>query len=182
MGLLLATAVMASAFAAEKSAPLRYSDAEVSMRLIVRTPEQLTAFYLGREFKRPAIEKILQTCFITPVIKNKKHEVLWLDLDDWRFSVNGKAIGRIKRDYWKQQWQAINLPAAHQATFGWTLMPEQRDLRRDEGVGGSVVLPMQTRPFTVTANFKTGADKKGKIKTIVFKDVRCLSDESSRKP
>ena len=56
-------------------------------------------------------------------------------------------------------------------------MPEVRDLRLDEGVGGSVVIPWQTQPFTLTANFHTGADKQGKTKTIVFEDIQCATDE-----
>ena len=172
--------VVLSARAEEKD-PLSYEDDEVFMRLILRTPEQLTAFYLGREFNQATIDKILQTCFITPIVKNKKFDVLWLELDNWQFTKNGKTIDRIKRDYWIKQWQAVNLSQAHQSTFGWTLMPEVRDLRFDEGVGGSVVIPMQSEPVTVTANFKTGEDKQGKMKTITFKGVKCLTDESSIK-
>ena len=43
-------------------------------------------------------------------------------------------------------------------------------------VGGSVVIPMQSQPFTMTANFHTGLDKKGTIKTIVFEGIQCVSD------
>jgi hypothetical protein len=56
-------------------------------------------------------------------------------------------------------------------------MPEVRDLRLDESVGGSVVIPMQSGPFTMTANFHTGLDKKGEIKTIVFEGIQCVSSE-----
>lgn len=155
----------------------RYEDSEAYMRIVLRTPEQLTAFYQGREFKKDAIEKILATCYITPIIKNKKFEALWLELDNWQFiDAENKPIQRIKRDYWKKQWQKINLKQAHQATFGWTLMPEVRDLRIDEGVGGSVILPWQDKPFTVIANFKTGADKTGPVKTITFKGVECKTN------
>jgi hypothetical protein len=156
---------------------LKYEDAQVSMRLVLRTPEQLSAFYQGRKFNQAAIDSILETCFITPIIHNKTLDVLWLELDNWEFSVAGHAIPRIKRDYWVDKWRAAELPQAHRSTFGWTLMPEVRDLRLDEGVGGSVVIPMQTEPFTMTAKFQTGADKNGKIKTIVFEDLRCPVDE-----
>ena len=54
-------------------------------------------------------------------------------------------------------------------------MPEVRDLRLDEGVGGSVVIPMQSAPFRVTMNFNTGADKQGPVKTVVFEDLKCVS-------
>lgn len=164
------------ASAADKK-PLKYQDPQLFMQIFVRSPEQLTAFYLGRQFPQAAIDKILSTCFITPIIKNKTLDRLWLELDNWQFSTESGNITRINREYWKQQWKQVGLSAAHQATFGWTLMPESRDLHRDEGVGGSVVIPMQSKPFTLTAHFKTGVDRKGKPKSIVFKEVACVSDK-----
>lgn len=162
---------------AAENKKLRYEDETVFMRLVLRTPEQLTAFYQGREFPPQAIEKILATCFVTPIIKNKSYEVLWLELDDWQFiDHNGRAISRLKRDYWRDQWQSIQLKQAYRSTFGWTLMPEVRDLRLDEGVGGSVVIPWQTRPFTLVARFKTGKNKKGSVKTIRFAGVKCRTN------
>ena len=155
---------------------LRYEDERVTMRLVIRTPEQLSAFYQGREFNRAAIDRILDTCFITPIIRNKTFDVLWLELDHWRFDAGGRAIPRIKRDYWPAKWREADLPQAQQSTFGWTLMPEVRDLRLDESVGGSVVIPMQSQPFTLTANFHTGTDKQGDIKSIVFEGIECATD------
>ena len=35
---------------------------QLSVRVVMRTSEQLTAFYLGRGFNRAAIDKILETC------------------------------------------------------------------------------------------------------------------------
>ena len=76
-----------------------------------------------------------------------------------------------------EKWRKAHLPLAQQSTFGWTLMPEARDLRLDENVGGNIVLPWQSRPFTLRANFSTGADKQGPHKTIVFGNIECVSDE-----
>jgi hypothetical protein len=154
----------------------RYEDSQVMVRVVMRTRDQLTAFYLGRGFKQAAIDKILETCFITPIIHNKTLDVLWLELDEWQFNQGDTLIPRIKRDYWPDQWRETGLPQAHQSTFGWTLMPEVRDLRLDEGVGGSVVIPMQTRPYTMTMKFHTGADKQGPVKTVVFEDLKCVSN------
>ena len=154
----------------------RHEDDQVEIRVVMRTPDQLTAFYLGREFNRAAIDRILETCFVTPLVHNKTVDVLWLELDEWQFSQGDKVIPRIKRDYWPDQWRDTGLTQAHQSTFGWTLMPEVRDLRLDEGVGGSVVIPMQTRPFTMTMKFHTGADKQGPVKTVVFEDLQCVTN------
>jgi len=174
--LLLSVALLSQGAVAEGKNPLEFEDGQVSMRLVLRTPEQLSAFYQGREFNQAAIDRILETCFITPIIHNKTLDALWLELDNWQFNAGGQAIARLRRDYWPEIWRQAGLPQAQQSTFGWTLMPEVRDLRLDESVGGSVVIPMQSQPFTMTANFHTGMDKKGEIKTIVFEGIQCVSD------
>lgn len=155
-----------------------YEDDEVFIRIVLRSPDQLTAFYLGRGFNQAAIDRILATCFVTPVIHNKALPLLWLDLDDWQFSRDKELIPRIKRDYWPDKWQQADLPQAHQSTFGWTLMPESRDLRLDEGVGGSVVIPMQSQPFTLRMNFHTTPDRTGPVKSVVFEGIECVVDKS----
>jgi hypothetical protein len=175
--LLLSVALLSQSAVADGKNPLKYEDEQVSMRLVLRTPEQLSAFYQGRGFNQAAIDRILETCFITPIIHNKTLDAVWLELDNWQFEAGKQPIARITRDYWSGKWREAGLPQAQQSTFGWTLMPEVRDLRLDEGVGGSVVIPMQSQPFTMTANFHTGLDKKGKIKTIVFEGIQCVSNE-----
>jgi len=177
---ILATFFIPVSFAEQELRPTPsgpwHEDDTVSIRIVQRSPEQLTAFYLGRGFNQASIDQILGTCFVTPIIHNKSFDVLWLELDNWQFSRGDEQIPRIKRDYWPEKWKKSGLPQAHQSTFWWTLMPEVRDLRLDESVGGSVVIPRQSRPFTLTMNFHTGADKQGPLKTIVFKDIECVTD------
>ena len=176
----LAALYLPASLAQQESQPapsgLRYEDDSVFVRIVQRSPEQLTAFYLGRQFNPAAIEQILDTCFVTPIIRNKTFDVLWLELDNWQFSRGDEKIARMKRDYWPQRWDQSELPQAQRSTFGWTLMPEVRDLRPDESVGGSVVIPWQQQPFTLIMNFRTGADQKGAPKTIVFEDIECVTD------
>ncbi len=151
-----------------------FEDAEVYLRMVTRTPEQLTAFYQGRGFPQAAIDAILDTCFITPIIKNKSLDTLWLDLEEWRFfDDHGKPIPRLARDYWPPVWDRVDLPQAHRSTFGWTLMPEVRDLRLDESVGGSVVLPLHSATVQVEARFPTGPDRTGPVKLIRLEGVPC---------
>jgi len=156
-----------------KKPKLIYEDDEVYMRLIMRSDEQLSAFYQGREFSQEAIREILQTCYVTPIIKNKKFDVLMLDLTHWSFYVDGKPLPRIDRLYWATQWQAISMKQAHRSTFGWTLMPEQRDLRFDEGVGGAVVVQRQSKPMELVARFVTTIGDKKSEKIIRFKGFKC---------
>jgi hypothetical protein len=180
--LALLTLLFAAAIPAREPTPPtggpRYEDAQVSIRIVLRTPDQLAAFYIGRQFNQASIDRILQTCFVTPVIHNKSVDVLWLELDAWEFRRGAQRIPRIKRDYWPDRWTETGLSQAHQSTFGWTLMPEVRDLRIDEGVGGSVVIPWQEQPFTLVMNFPTGMDKQGPVKSVVFEDLECKSDPS----
>lgn len=155
--------------------PVEYEDNEVYMRLVIRSKDQLSAFYVGREFPQNAIDEILKTCFITPLVLNKTFEALWVEPDSWIFTMDNKPIERIKREYWKKPWKDLGLSLAHQSTFGWTLMPETRDLRIDEGVGGSLAIPMQSKPFTLKAHFNTGLNKEGKPRTIEFRDISCVN-------
>lgn len=164
--------------AAENKPSLIYEDADVYMRLVLRSPEQLSGFYQGREFPDKAVKAILDTCYVTPIIKNKRFDVLWLDLDQWKF-IADKPVPRIKRDYWDQRWRELGLKQAHQSTFGWTLMPERRDLRVDESVGGAVVIPWQDKAFNLVARFPTGESRDGAVKEIQFKGVRCRENSPS---
>ena len=56
--------------------PLLYSDREVEMRLIIRTQEQLSAFYQGREFNQAAIDKI------RPALQKDGGDVILVDVSD----------------------------------------------------------------------------------------------------
>jgi len=172
--LLVLTAVTKIAVA-DTANPLTYEDDDIYLRLVIRSKEQLTAFYTGREFPKPAIAEIVKTCFITPIIRNRSSQALWIEPDSWSFLIDGIPVERLKRDYWKRIWDKTGLSLAHQSTFGWTLLPETRDLQHDESAGGNIVIPMQNRPFTLKARFNTGANKQGTPKTITFQNVSCAN-------
>ncbi|MGB5728041.1 MAG: hypothetical protein WBM52_12620, partial [Thiogranum sp.] len=82
--LVLFVALLSQPVVADGIDPLKYEDDQVSMRLVLRTPEQLSAFYQGRGFNQAAIDRILETCFITPIIHNKTLDAVWLELDNWQ--------------------------------------------------------------------------------------------------
>ena len=152
-----------------------YEDNDVYAKVIIRSADQLAAFYHGREFPQRAIDEILKVCLVTPIIKNKRFDRMWIDLDAWEFSVADEKVERLNRSYWKVQWQKIMLPLRHQATFGWTLMPEKRDLRVDEGVGGSVIIPWQDKPVDLLIQLpvEQAKEQSGKVKKIMFKGLLC---------
>lgn len=174
---LLVTAYVSSSYAATaKDNRSRFEDKDITVVIGTRTPDQLAAFYSGRGFNQASIEAITKTCFVFGMVKNKTYDTLWLTLDDWRFiAADGSQIKRIKRDDWTKVWQQTGLTQAHQSTFGWTQLPETRDLRQHEGAGGNIVVEWQDKPFKVIANFHTGADKSGKTRTITVENLTCAS-------
>jgi len=148
--------------------------------LIPRTREQMAAFYEARGFPPAAIERIGQTCFVTAHIENRSRRVIWLELDQWRFTSNGKPLSRLDADYWRAQWDTIDLHQASRSTFGWTQLPAVRDLQPDEPVGGNLVFPGDTQRLTVEAEFPTGVDRQGVPVSVNFGAIGC--DRGTRQP
>ena len=149
----------------------------LNFRLIPRTPAQMAAFYEGRGFPGAALEEVKKTCFMTTIIRNKSDTVIWLEPKRWRFMTDKGELERLDRAYWRSKWRRLNIPQAKRSTFGWTLLPETRDLRPDEPVGGNIVLPLTDRPFSLEARFATGSDKRGKELIVQFDTLRCPQDE-----
>lgn len=159
---------------AQSADKYRFEDEQLSMRISTGKPEQIAAFYNGRGFNQESINAIIKTCFVSVRIENKTYEALWLIPDDWRFyNSNGDPIRRIKRSDWKQTWTQTGLKQAHQSTFGWTQLPEIRDLRPNEPVGGNLTIAWQSRPFTLVANFRTDMDQSGEPRTLTFENLTC---------
>jgi len=158
--------------AAEKNKNV-YEDEDIYLRFIFRSADQVAAFYEGREFPKAAIERAVQSCYVTLILKNKSDDILWFELDNWLIHKNGKAISRYKQSYWNKQWDEIKLKQAFRSTFSWTLFPETRDARPGESVSGNITIPMQTHPFSLTLNFARGENKKGKMKTVKLDDIYC---------
>jgi hypothetical protein len=140
------------------------------------TPQQMAAFYEARGFPKNAIERLRKTCFLMAHIENRGDEVLWLDLQHWRFTGADGALRRLDREYWQAVWDEIDLPQANRSTFGWTQLPEVRDLQPGEPVGGNLVLPRTGKPFTLGADFLSGKDRRhGRIE-VRLQDLRCAED------
>jgi hypothetical protein len=170
---LLATLAWGCAGNPGANPPYTHHSAQLTVALDPRTPEQIAAFYEARGFGRAMIDLLTEQCYITVYIHNKSREIVWLDLDHWRFGDARAVITRRDRGYWQQRWEAMDIPLAHRSTFRWTLLPEQLDFRPDEREGGNIILPRTGRPFTVSARFDTGADRAGMPIHISFDNVQC---------
>jgi hypothetical protein len=136
--------------------------------------EGLRAFYTGRGFPAEALTALDDACFVNVGLRNLREQVVWIDLARWRaVDTDGKPVARISRDAWRAIWEAAGVPAGPRATFGWTLLPEQRDLRFDEPVAGNLTLARTERPFTLTVTLPTGADQAGEPIVIEIPELRC---------
>lgn len=149
-------------------------DQGLVVSLSPRTPDQLYAFYSARGFPDDALQHITSRCFLTIGIHNERNDVVWLELDNWRFvDRHGRDLARIKRAEWNARWDRIQLMPAQRAAFNWTQLPERRDLQPAEPVGGNVSLPSPGSTFALEAKFLTGADKRGPVVRLRIENLTC---------
>lgn len=165
--------------AADKPISPSFENAHVKVHLLPRTPNQMAAFYEARGFPKNMVETLKGYCFITVGIRNKSRDILWLDLDNWRFVTADGDVERMHRQRLKDLWQAMAVPQAAQSTFRWTLLPEELDFRPEEGEGGNVVLKRIEGPFSLVASFATGEDKQGRVVDVRIDGIRCAKDEET---
>jgi hypothetical protein len=175
VSLVLLLVAWAAAAAAREDA-LRFS-------VSVRQPEQLAAFYSARGFPPEAVAAITRVCFVTVGIVNESQDVVWVVPSEWRFeSDDGRKLTRVTREDWERLWQTIDLAPGRRATFGWTLLPEARDLQPSEPVGGNVTLlppsASTARPFRLTARLRTGAHGEGEPIVIERQGLVCPAGEA----
>lgn len=157
----------------------------VELFVSARTPEQIGAFYAARGLPPAALLELSQACFLTVGLHNKRKETLWLEPAQWRFSdAQGKAQGnevtRITRAQWTARWSALQVPLAAQSTFGWTQLPESRDLYPDESVGGNLTLVPPPGSFSLLARFRTGADGKGNVIELTLPNLTCAREGAGK--
>jgi hypothetical protein len=153
------TAVTASA---QETAPKRDIQSGVSISVAPRTPAQVATFFEARGFPEAALAPLRAVCFLTMTIHNRSSDVAWLELDRWRLvDAAGAELPRWPRARWERTWDELGLPPARRATFGWTQLPESRDLQPGESVGGNLAIVPPAGEFTLEARFATGAHRDG---------------------
>jgi len=149
---------------------------ELTMRVSPRAAPQIAAFYEARGFPAPAVKLISGHCFLGVTVKNNTDQVVWLEPGRWRIygqDLPGTGIPPLDRDYWQKRWQEIGLSPAKQATFRWTQLPESRDLRPQEPVGGNISIPATSGQFALELLFATGQDRSGPEIRRRFEGLRC---------
>ena len=149
----------------------------IEIEFVARTQDQMGSFYEARGFPKEMLDVIKQHCLITTRIHNISDDVVWLEMKNWHFSVNGKPTFRKTRNEWRQFWTKMNIPLPKQSTFHWTQIPDVLDYLPGEQEGGNITLPRTDQPITIKASFATGKDKKGPIYKVKFTNVRCAEDK-----
>ncbi len=177
MKLILFGLLLSSTFCFGQTAPRSgYKIQGIELAVSTRKPEQLSAFYSARGLPQSAITLITEHCFITVGLRNDRKDALWLELDNWRLiGNNGQVLPRVTRKLWEERWEKLGVPSAARATFGWTLLPEVRDLQPDEPVGGNLAITPPGQPFTLLADFYTGAKKSDPPISIKISNLTCES-------
>ncbi len=159
--------------------PLFAADAKlardgVEFYVSIHTPEQMRAFYGARGMPSAALQEIAKACFMTVGVRNKRTDTLWLEPVTWRFmDANGQPVAAISRQAWKALWTKLQVPLAAQSTFGWTQLPESRDLYPDEAVGGNTTILPPTGNFSLVAYFRTGAKGDGPTIELTLPNLSC---------
>ena len=148
----------------------------VELEFMPRTPDQMSAFYEARGFPAPMVNLLSKQCFITVRIHNTGQETVWLDLNNWKFSSDGKPLQRFHRNHWKPVWRDMQIPMAKQSTFRWTLLPELLDYQPHEEEGGNIILPRVSTRISLKAHFATGSDQQGPVITYTNDKLQCAYD------
>lgn len=150
---------------------------EIRIRAIPRSPDQISGFYRARRLPESAIRALRRACLVTVGIHNRSHRVLWLEPARWRLqTVAGDPVRRLPRSYWQALWARLDVAAGARASFGWTLLPESRDLQPDEPVGGNLTLEPPGGPFIIEARFATGTDRRGPPLVLRSPPLTCPRD------
>ncbi len=162
-----------AAYGEEDTSPVQGVARGIAYSVAARTPEQIAAFYEGRGFSQAVIDELSQACFLTVTLLNRRKDIVWLELDRWHFvDADGHVLKRLGRPYWNALWERLEVPPANRATFGWTQLPERRDLHPTEPVGGNVTIVPVEGELTLRAHFRV-ADKKAAEFTIEVPGLHC---------
>ncbi len=152
--------------AADEKPPSGFENAQLRLQLFPWSTEQMAAFFEARGFPKAMIEELSAYCFFTASVKNKRNDVLQLDLSNWVFTSQGQRLQRIPRSQWPPLWKEMGIPLASQSTFRWMLLPERLDFYAHEKEGGNVVLKKTTAVFSLRARFGLGENTEPVIVTV----------------
>lgn len=156
------------------------TNADLDVRLIARSQDQMAAFYEARGFPRNAVNQLNQFCFFTVGITNKSNGIIHHNLDKWSFSSNDISLKRVQRNTLKTYWLNSGLEKRLVSTFRWTLLPETLDFRPQESEGGNIVISRSQQSFNIHAVFNKNDNNKSKIIKININNILCANNVKSK--
>lgn len=158
----------------------RIKSEQQGLRIFVvpRKPGNMAAFYEGRGLPQNAIHHLKDICFMTIGMRQQRRRIVWLEPGRWQFrDQHGKLIKRYPREHWDRLWRKLKVADGPRVTFGWVQLPNARDLRYQEPIGGMIMLEPTTGPISLLMELRTNADKKGPVIRVRLQGLRCLSAE-----
>lgn len=163
--------------AAHAAAAMRQTVDGIDISVDPRTPAQLEGFYTARGLPPAAIAAMQQYCFITVAVHNRRRDIVWLEPERWEFTDDtGHALQRVPRSVWDARWEALKIPGGARSAFGWTQLPDARDLQPDEPVGGNLALTPAHGAVNIVAIFPIGTRDSTRTVRVRFSDLHCGKD------
>ncbi|VAW70848.1 hypothetical protein MNBD_GAMMA12-319 [hydrothermal vent metagenome] len=148
---------------------------------VMRTAEQMAAFYYARGFSEAMVQATKKVCFITVGMGNKSKNKIWLDIREWKFDDATGPLIRYDRAYWFALWKKMKSPLRFQSTFRWTLIPTILDYQAGEREGGNITLQRRNKPFRITAMVRPDNDKNSTPIKVIINNVKCLDSKTNKR-
>ena len=104
-----------------------WTEADVSIQMVQRLPDQTRAFFQGRGFSSSDADTIARSCVFQTIFRNDGKRPLTYDLDDWRIISQGQQNFLITRERWEQKWPEGEVSQAARIALRWSLLPTRQD-------------------------------------------------------
>ena len=156
-----------------KNKAYQLKNRKFTLRLVPRSPEQMSAFYYGRGFPAPMVEKIKQLCLVTVGLHNKSKDLIMLDFNNWTFRTKTGTIKRYPNKYWINKFHELKFPKPSIVTFRWTTLNDNYEFQPDEREGGNILLPRVAEPFSIQGTLHITKGTKKTAVPVKFENVVC---------
>ena len=147
-------------------------DQGASLLLMQITPDQATAFFLGRGFDRSAADHYASSCVFMTVVRNESASgSISYRLADWRYTAaDGRQRAIKPADEWLREWKRRKLPQTSLIAFEWSQHPYAQTLEVGDWNQGmtTYALPLGSR---FDLKFRWAAN--GKMHDAMLEGVRC---------
>jgi hypothetical protein len=147
-------------------------DQGAALLLTQITPDQATAFFLGRGFDRAAADHFATACIFMMVVRNESAAApISYRLADWRYvTSDGKEHNLKLTREWLNEWRRRKLPEPSLIAFEWSQHPAEQTFEVGDWNQGMVSFEL---PRGSRFDLKFRWSVKAEMKDSMLKDVRC---------